>query len=138
MRFKETHDFIAVEDYDYWLQLALLDASLNLYIVLKANIWCMVAISSGQIALHKRNRLSLLKHHIFNVQKFEADKETLWRNMQGIFSIRESFQHLKSRDLALLLKVFVASFKASPYFLCRWVLYRFKFFVEHVFCSLKI
>ena len=138
VRFNESSDFVSVEDYDYWLQLALLDASFKFIHSFEGEYLVHGGNTSGQIALHKGNLLNLLKHHTFNVQKFDANKETLWRNMQEILSIRESFQHLKSGDLALFLKVFVAFFKASPYFVCRWVLYRFKFFVEYIFLSLKM
>ena len=138
VRFNESSDFVSVEDYDYWLQLALLDASFKFIHSFEGEYLVHGGNTSGQIALHKGDLLNLLKHHTFNVQKFDANKETLWRNMQEILSIRESFQHLKSGDLALFLKVFVAFFKASPYFVCRWVLYRFKFFVEYIFLSLKM
>ena len=136
--FAETQDFVAVEDYDYWLQLALLDAKFKFIHSFEGEYLVHGGNTSAQTSLHKRNSLNLIKHHIFNIQKFESDKEKLWRNMQGILSIRESFHYLKLFELILFLKFFLRSFKASPYFLCRWGFYRFKFFLQHIFFSHKM
>jgi glycosyltransferase involved in cell wall biosynthesis len=138
VRFNESHNFVTVEDYDYWLQLALLNARFKFIHSFEGEYLVHGGNSSGQMVLHKSNLLSLLKHHIFNVQEFDSDREILWRNMQEIVSIRWNIQYLKSGELVVFSKVYLMSLKVSPYFVCRWVLYKFKFFLENMFAKLKI
>lgn len=138
VRFNESHNFVTVEDYDYWLQLALLNARFKFIHSFEGEYLVHGGNSSGQMVLHKSNLLSLLKHHIFNVQEFDSDREILWRNMQEIVSIRWNIQYLKSGELVVFSKAYLMSLKVSPYFVCRWVLYKFKFFLENMFAKLKI
>ena len=138
VRFNESPNFITVEDYDYWLQLALLDASFKFIHSFEGEYLVHGGNSSGYLALHKRNELYLLKHHVFNVQKFASDKEMLWRSMQAIVSLRGAFQQLKSGDFWLFLKGLLVSLYTSPYFVCKWVVYKLRFFFENFFLSIKM
>lgn len=138
LRFNESSDFVTVEDYDYWLQLALLDASFKFIHSFEGEYLVHGGNSSGYLALHKRNELNLLKHHVFNVQKFASDKETLWRNVQSIVSLREAFQQLKSGGFWLFLKGLLVSLYASPYFVCNWVVYKLGTFFKNIFILLKM
>lgn len=137
VRFNESYNFVTVEDYDYWLQLALLNARFKFIHSFEGEYLVHGGNTSNQIALHKSNLLNLLKHHIFEVQKFDSDKEKLWINMQEIVSFRGNFQHLKSGNPIVFFKSCVMSLKASPYFVCRWIAYRFKFFLANMFTKLK-
>lgn len=138
VRFNESLKFVTVEDYDYWLQLALLDASFKFIHSFEGEYLVHGANSSGYLTLHKGNELNLLKHHVFNVQKFTSNKETLWRNVQAIVSLRGAFQQLKSGSFWLFLKGLLMSLYASPYFVCKWVVYKLRFFFENVFALIKI
>ena len=133
MRFNESSNFVTVEDYDYWLQLALLDANFKFIHSFEGEYLVHGGNSSGYLALHKRNELNLLKHHVFNIQKFTSDKETLWRNMQEIISLRDAFQKLKSGNFCLFLKGLWLSLCTSPYFVCKWVVYKLSFFFKNIF-----
>jgi glycosyltransferase involved in cell wall biosynthesis len=138
VRFNESPNFVTVEDYDYWLQLARLDASFKFIHSFEGEYLIHGGNSSGYLALHKRNELNLIKHHVFNIQKFASDKEILWRNMQAIVSVREAFQQLKSGDFWFFLKVLYMSLYASPYFVCKWGMYKLKLFFKNIFLSLKM
>ena len=138
VRFNESPDFVTVEDYDYWLQLALLDASFKFIHSFEGEYLIHGGNSSGYLALHKRNELNLIKHHVFNIQKFASDKEILWRNMQAIVSLREAFQQLKTGDFWIFLKGLLMSLYASPYFVCKWGVYKLKLFFKNFFVSLKM
>ena len=133
VRFNESSNFVTVEDYDYWLQLAFLDASFKFIHSFEGEYLVHGGNSSGYLALHKRNELNLLKHHVFNVQKFASDKETLWRNMQAIVSLRGAFQQLKSGGFWLFVKGLLVSLYTAPYFVCKWVVYKLRFFFENIF-----
>ena len=138
VRFNESSNFVTVEDYDYWLQLAFLDANFKFIKSFEGEYLVHGGNSSGFQALHKRNELNLLKHHVFNIQKFTCDKGTLWRNMQAIMSLREAFQQLKSGGVWLFLKGLLVSLYTSPYFVCRWGAYKLRLFFKNIFVSLKL
>ena len=138
VRFNESSNFVTVEDYDYWLQLALLDASFKFIHSFEGEYLVHGGNSSGYLALHKRNELNLLKHHVFNVQKFAPDKETLWRDMQAIMSLRGAFQKLQLGNFRISFKGFLESLYASPYYVCKWLVYKLWFFFKNISVSLKM
>jgi len=138
VRFNESINFVTVEDYDYWLQLALLDARFKFIHSFEGEYLVHGGNSSGSLELHKRNELNLLKYHVFNVQNFANDKENLWKDLQAIISLREAFQYLKSGSFHLCLKGLLVSLYSSPYFVCKWVLHRLKFLVKNILSSIKI
>tara|TARA_B110000438_G_scaffold303603_1_gene365907 strand:- start:3339 stop:4271 length:933 start_codon:yes stop_codon:yes gene_type:complete len=138
VRFNESSSFVTVEDYDYWLQLAFLDARFKFIHSFEGEYLVHGGNSSGYLALHKRNELNLLKHHVFNVQNFAFDKETMWRDMQAIVSLRGAVQQLKSGNVWISLKVLLVSLYASPYFACKWAAYKLRFFFESIFVLLKM
>lgn len=133
VRFNESSNFVTVEDYDYWLQLAFLDANFKFIQSFEGEYLVHGGNSSGHQALHKRNELNLLKHHVFNVQKFIDDKEALWKNMLAIFSFREAYQQLKLGNFSLSLKSLWFSVYTSPYFVFKWVNFKLKFFFINIF-----
>jgi glycosyltransferase involved in cell wall biosynthesis len=133
VRFNESSNFVTVEDYDYWLQLAFLDANFKFIKSFEGEYLVHGGNSSGYQALHKRNELNLLKHHVFNVQKFMDNKEKLWKNMLAIFSLREAYQQLKLGNFSLFLKSLWFSFYNSPYFVFEWVNFKLKLFFINIF-----
>ena len=133
VRFNESSNFVTVEDYDYWLQLAFLDANFKFIKSFEGEYLVHGGNSSGYQALHKRNELNLLKHHVFNVQKFMDNKENLWKSMLAIFSFREAYQQLKLGNFSLFLKNLWLSVYTSPFFVFKWVNFKLKFFFINIF-----
>ena len=135
VRFNESSDFVTVEDYDYWLQLALSDATFKFIHSIEGEYLVHGGNSSGYLTLHKRNELYLLKHHVFNVQKFTSDKDKLWRDMQAVASFREAFQRLESDGIWLFFKASFLSLLSSPSFLSKWIFCKLKFFIKNRFLT---
>lgn len=136
VRFNESRNFVTVEDYDYWLQLAYLDARFKFVRSFEGVYLVHGANNSGYLKLHKRNKLNLLKHHVFSVQEFVADKDKLWKDMQAVVSFREALQQLKSGSIGLLFKVSFMSLRSSPSFLSKWIFCKLKFFIVNRFLSI--
>ncbi len=135
VRFNESSDFVTVEDYDYWLQLALSDAVFKFVRSFEGEYLVHGANSSSYLTIHKRNGLNLLKHHVFNVQEFDTDKEKLWKDIQAVKSFREAFQRLESDGIWMCFKASCMSLLSSPSFLSKWLLYKLKFSIENRFNS---
>jgi len=137
VRFNESLDFVTVEDFDYWLQLALLDAKFKFIHSIEGEYLVHGGNSSGYLELHRCNELNLLKHHVFNVQKFQSNKEALWIDMQVIVSLRGAFHQLKLGRSLFFIKVLFASLFTSPYFVCKWVMHKLRFLFDNMFALYK-
>ena len=135
VRFNESSDFVTVEDYDYWLQLALSDATFKFVRSFEGEYLVHGTNSSGYLTQHKLNRLNLLKYHVFSVQKFAADKDKLWRDIQAVASFQEAFRRLESDGIWLFFKASFLSQRSSPSFLSKWIFYKLKFFIKNRFFS---
>lgn len=79
--FRTDKKYYSVEDYDFWLNLALNEAKfffikdfLGFYCIHQNNI-------TANIMKHKKNYLSLLYNHIFKIQKFKLNKFKLWKQV---------------------------------------------------------
>ncbi len=130
--FKEDKNFITVEDYDFWLIIALnkarfkfLDSFEGEYLVHSNN-------SSSKKNLHNNNLFNLIEFHTLNVQTFEKNKNEL---LKKLINLRKSIIKLKSRQLKEFLYVFIQ----SPIFIFRIILVKslFKFKKEFIYILKK-
>jgi len=87
LRFNESKELAALEDYDLWLNLArhracfiFLPDSLGFYTVGESNM-------INNSLLFCENLRNLLKMHVFHIQNFEKDKQSLWELLVLRFSI---------------------------------------------------
>ena len=84
--FDTKSNFISVEDYDFWMKMALNKAKfyfekkfLGIYLKHENNL-------TGQILKHKKNYLRLLHFHTFCVQTFDK-KNNLWKKIYSKYAI---------------------------------------------------
>ncbi|MDB2389753.1 glycosyltransferase [Alphaproteobacteria bacterium] len=133
VRFNESSKFVTVEDFDYWLQLALLDARFKFVHSFEGEYLVHGANSSGYLERHKKNEFNLLRYHVFEVQGFQRDKGKLWRSVQAAFLFREAYQKLKSGSILPFVKTLLNSIRLSPYFLGKWIFVRITFGLRNRF-----
>jgi len=81
LKFNESPSFRIVEDYDMWMRLAhhgacfgSIDKRLGEYVIADSNI-------SSDTSKQEKNLLTVLKHHVFEIQQFEVNKRKLWKNV---------------------------------------------------------
>jgi len=137
IRFNENLEFATVEDYDYWLQLANANASFKFIHSFEGEYLLHGANSSGYADLHNRNELNLLKHHVFNVQNFENNKENLWRTTVKTIAFREALVSLRIRFTWSAVFTLVDAVSWSPLHIGRWVCCRLLIFITRRFHSIK-
>ena len=116
LQFNESKEFVTVEDYDLWLNLArkkakfkFIPRSLGFYTVGCENM----IFSSG---IHCANLENLLKQHVYHIQKFEKNKENLWGVVQMRINICK-IRHVKSTLFHKVLHVMMLFFQHPFYFL---------------------
>ncbi|MDQ6770846.1 MAG: glycosyltransferase [Gemmatimonadota bacterium] len=114
LRFNTSSSYVIVEDYDMWLRMALhganflfLNMPLGEYVVEEGNI-------SRDVVRHRRNLLSLLHDHVFEIQSFEADRRSLWLKVEARVSSEDAFADLRARRLLGFLNHSMRAFSASP------------------------
>jgi teichuronic acid biosynthesis glycosyltransferase TuaG len=78
IRFDERKDFVAIEDYDMWMNIAakggcfeLINKTLGAYMMQSDSL-------SLNIDRVFKNHENVLKHHIYKIQNFENNKNKLW------------------------------------------------------------
>ena len=92
--FNESADYITVEDYGLWLDLArtgarfkFFDKVLGEYLVHESN-------SSGKLSRHLQNCERLLHDHVYNIQEFNPSPDDLWAKIETRLSMSKLKQAL--------------------------------------------
>ena len=75
--FSESLDFITVEDYDFWMQIALKNGSFGFCKEFLGEFRIHESNNSNNFKLHSNNLIKLLKKHVFEIQDF-SEKDKLW------------------------------------------------------------
>jgi glycosyltransferase involved in cell wall biosynthesis/peptidoglycan/xylan/chitin deacetylase (PgdA/CDA1 family) len=82
LRFNVSPDFVIVEDYDLWLNLARVGAKFHFVNVVLSDY----LVSQDNISLNWdraiRNLETLLRYHVYRVQTFETNRDRLWHQVR--------------------------------------------------------
>ncbi|MGK5094971.1 glycosyltransferase family A protein [Deltaproteobacteria bacterium TL4] len=114
LKFNEDPGFATVEDYDLWLQFAVLKAQvcvvdevLGKYIVNGGNL-----ISNGN--LYFASLKNLYEHHVFHVQSFEKNKQKLFKQLLSKAKRIQGIQNLKDKNFAAGVQHLIQSLFLDP------------------------
>jgi len=77
LSFNEDLDFITVEDYDFWMQIALKNGSFGFCKEFLGEFRIHGSNNSNNFKLHSNNLIKLLKNHVYKIQDF-SEKDKLW------------------------------------------------------------
>lgn len=112
--FSEIKEYITVEDYDFWLNLAknkakfsFVNQILGVYTIHDTN-------NSAQIDRHLNNTEALLKNHIFNIQKFELNSNKLWQRIFTSIQLMYIRRYLVQKEYKIAFKLFIKSTASHP------------------------
>lgn len=75
--FSENLDFVTVEDYDFWMQIALKNGSFGFCKEFLGEFRIHESNNSNNFELHSKNLTKLLKKHVYETQDF-SEKDKLW------------------------------------------------------------
>jgi glycosyltransferase involved in cell wall biosynthesis len=103
--FNESKNFITVEDYDLWLNLARFEANFLFLSEIKGEYVIHSNNSSNQIKIHENNCYQLLREHVYNVQKFENNPDLLWLKINTRFKISELKKSFSERNFLNVCKI---------------------------------
>lgn len=115
LRFNESRDYVAVEDYDLWLRLAYIGACftfianpLGEYIVENDNI----SLATG---MANHNHQVLLRDHVYLIQKFESNKDKLWSRICLRLNLEIGRARFKQGEIIAGLRQVVIAIAAHPF-----------------------
>jgi len=80
--FSENPDFITVEDYDFWMQIALKNGSFGFCKEFLGEFRIHQSNNSSNFKLHSNNLIKLLKKHVYEIQDF-SEKDKLWDKIKA-------------------------------------------------------
>ena len=110
--FKENKEFTTVEDYDFWLMLAFNNAKFLFLKSFEGEYLMHPNNYSKKVDLHNKNLLSLLKYHVYKVQKFDKNKDNLFAK---IITFQKFSFLVKKKDFWGSLSLFIR----SPFYIIR-------------------
>ena len=114
LRFNEDQNFVAVEDYDFWLKAAFVNAKfLFLKEILGEYIIHSDNISSNSLLMYK-NSLSLASDHVFNIQKFMRQKRQLFQLLHSRVIIEYVLSLRSENQTTQAFFVLLSRFLLSP------------------------
>jgi glycosyltransferase involved in cell wall biosynthesis len=131
--FNESIDFITVEDYDFWLNLAFARARFKFIPSIQGEYLVHLSNNSGREDIHSKNNEYLLWHHVFNIQTFTKDKEKLWNKIMCRIEIHKALSLLSKKRFLQSFNLIIRIFISSPinfvlYFIQRLSIYLRKYF----------
>lgn len=120
--FNESPDYIAVEDYDLWLRLALFGAKFYFINSIQGEYIIHPGNNSAQLLRQRKNFEKLLYDHVFTIQKFHPAPIKLWEKFIPMLNILEVHQLKSDRNLILATIKFIKSFFPNPFLLLNYLI----------------
>jgi glycosyltransferase involved in cell wall biosynthesis len=121
LRFNTSPEYVIVEDYDFWMRLALhgaryrfIDEVLGEYVLGEEGI-------SRNLEKSRRNWMHLLHDHVFLVQQFEPDRKKLWREIRARAKATDAVADLRLHRPLSFIKNAGYSLFLSPLSLASWL-----------------
>lgn len=124
--FRENKEFITAEDYDFWLLLARADAKFKFIRSIQGEYRIHANNHSGKIERHEQSIGEVIKDHVFKLQEFQTNKESLWRDINArLLAARAKNLFLNKQFFAAAAGLFDAC-RTSLKGTCRYFFLKFK------------
>ncbi len=105
LTFDESQDYVTVEDYGLWLNLARTNARFKFIHDVQGEYVIHGTNSSAQLSRHWKNGETLLHDHVFNIQQFHPSPDRLWKLVSPRLRLVQARQFVVQRQLGMALKL---------------------------------
>lgn len=112
--FNESRNYITVEDYDFWLQLASVSARFRFVHEVLGEYVIHGSNSSVRLAQHLKNCETLLHDHVFKLQRFHPNPDKLWKQVLPRVRLAQAKQAVISSKFGEALRLVVRTLVTSP------------------------
>ena len=113
--FDESKIFITVEDYDLWMRMALFNGKFGFCETILGEYTIHNSNSSSNFEIHRSNLENVLRKHVFETQKFNADPKKLLAQIKPRLNIMD-FKHDFNHNSFLSLKKLITQIFKNPVF----------------------
>jgi glycosyltransferase involved in cell wall biosynthesis len=111
--FRENREFITAEDYDFWLMLANMGAKFQFIDSVQGEYTIHATNNSGQIERHQQNGINVIRDHVFQVQRFQSNKNKLWRRINGRLLLARAKYLFRNNEPASASHFFLLALRTS-------------------------
>ena len=118
--FDESKDFVTSEDYDYSLRLALAGAQF-FCIETPLGEWRQYKNNWSSSPKHLGNLENMLRHHVFEVQDIEKNREGLWKDVYAGLIIRKAVLSIHQKQYLSGIRGFLKALFKRPGRLFRYI-----------------
>ena len=112
--FNEDKNYITVEDYDFWLHLALSGAKFKFIPSVQGEYHVHSSNNSSREEIHHNNEIHLLEDHIFNIQGFAENKNKLLKRIECRLKICDSINNLRQENINSFIVIFFKALVNHP------------------------
>ncbi len=137
LNFSEEKDFVTVEDYDFWLNLSRHKANFKFIHKIMGEYLIHESNNSKREEIHKKNNFNLLKHHVFKIQDFEKDRQSLFKKVIFRLNLHSELSELSINNFhKKIFKVFKLIIQ-EPFFIFSYLIEKTRSRVTNYFLSFK-
>ena len=112
--FNESKNYIAVEDYDLWLHLALKGARFKFIDSVQGEYTIHSGNNSAQLLRQIKNFETLLHHHTFKIQKFNKNSQQLWDQFRPMLTVQKIKQLWSDGDFFQAFLIILSALFSHP------------------------
>lgn len=128
--FRENKEFVTAEDYDFWLLLARADAKFKFIRSVQGEYRIHANNHSGKTERHEQSIGEVIKDHVFKLQAFQPDKESLWRDINARFKVARAKNLFINKQLIAATAELLDACRTSLKGTCRYFFLKFKKRIE--------
>jgi glycosyltransferase involved in cell wall biosynthesis len=114
LAFDERPQYVTVEDYALWLELARHGARFKFIPEVHGEFVVHGGNNSGRLWRHLKSTETLLRDHVFTIQRFESSPERLWKRISARFRLAEAKRLAKARQFRLAVGLTLQAVMDSP------------------------
>ena len=122
--FNESVDYIGVEDYDLWLNLAFHDARFKFIDSIQGEFLIHPDNSDAHLYKQRINFEKLLHNHIFEKQKFQSKPKLLWNQISPMLSFISAKQLFKNGEKYAAFKCLIIVMLNHPIGTIKYIFYK--------------
>lgn len=112
--FDEAQDFVTVEDYGFWLDLARTGARFKFVPEVQGEYVVHDTNSSARLSRHLNNCEALLRHHVYNIQRLDSSPDRLWKRVVPRLRLALIRKHIADGQWAMAFKVILRTWMNAP------------------------
>jgi glycosyltransferase involved in cell wall biosynthesis len=111
--FCENSEFATAEDYEFWMQIARAGAKFKFIHSVQGEYLIHNDNNSGQEKKHTQSIMNVIRHHVYQLQEFELNKDRIWRNINARLLMASSKDLILRKQFSRSIQMIFCAFRTS-------------------------